>query len=313
LPGVVTVATSRQIPFGGDWSTDIDAPLGGTPNAADGGITVGLNAVTDDYFGLVGVQILAGRAFGPGDRQGAAAVTVINEALAELLWPGEDPIGRVLEAGESGFLVVGLARDATYYELGEEPKTQAYVHELQIYMSLVHFLVKTEADAAALAPVVQAELRRLDPTLAFGRVTTMASVVEEAIARYKVSAVLVGLFGAIALLLATAGLYGTVSYLVSRRTREIGVRMALGADRGRVARQVFQAGLRLAALGTVLGLAGAVAFRGLTESLLFGVEPADPIPLAGACVALFAVTALASLGPARRATRIDPIDAIRSD
>jgi ABC-type antimicrobial peptide transport system permease subunit len=141
----------------------------------------------------------------------------------------------------------------------------------------------------------------------------MESVVDDELARYEVSAVLVGLFGAIALVLAAAGLYGVVSFLVSRRTREIGVRMALGADRGQVAARVLRSALRLAALGVVIGLTGAAALRGFTESLLFGVDPGDPMPLIGASLVLIAVTAIAAAGPARRATRVDPLDALRAE
>jgi ABC-type antimicrobial peptide transport system permease subunit len=141
----------------------------------------------------------------------------------------------------------------------------------------------------------------------------MGAVFGDVTARFQVSAVLVGLFGALALILAAAGLYGVVSFLVTQRTREIGVRMALGADRARVAREVVRAGLALAAVGVALGLAGTFALRRFTESLLFGVEPGDPWPLVAASVVLVCVSALASLGPARRATRVDPMEAIRSE
>ncbi|HSM06646.1 MAG TPA: FtsX-like permease family protein, partial [Longimicrobiales bacterium] len=130
---------------------------------------------------------------------------------------------------------------------------------------------------------------------------------------YEVTAVLVGLFGALALLLAAVGLYGVVSFLVSQRTREIGIRMALGADAGRVAGSVLRSGGRLVAIGMVLGLAGSIALRGFTEGMLYGVEPGDPLPLVGATVVLIAVAGLASLVPARRATRVDPLVAMRAD
>jgi ABC-type antimicrobial peptide transport system permease subunit len=208
---------------------------------------------------------------------------------------------------------VGVARDAEYYEFGEGPTTQAYFSVQQQYMSDVAFFVRTDGDAAALAPAVQAELRRIDPELAFSDVTTMESVVEEQTARYEVSAVLVGLFSAIALVLAAAGLYGVVACLVGQRTREIGVRMALGADRGRVRRQVLATGLRLAGVGVAIGLVCAIGARRFTEGLLYGVAPADPLPLIGACLALIAVTVVAAMGPAGRAARIDPMEAMRAE
>ncbi len=206
-----------------------------------------------------------------------------------------------------------MARDATYYELGEEPTTQAYASVFQIYQPLVHFLIHTDGPATDWVAPTEAALRELDASLAFGSVTSMDAVFSDVTARFQVSAVLVGLFGALALILAAAGLYGVVSFLVAQRTREIGVRMALGADRGRIARQVLLTGLALAAVGVALGLAGTFALRRFTESLLFGVEPGDPWPLVAASVVLVGVAALASLGPARRATRVDPMEAIRSE
>jgi hypothetical protein len=275
-------------------------------------ITVGLNAVAPGYFDVAGVEIVRGRPLGAEDGPDAAPAVVINETLAVRLWPGEDPVGRVLPT-RGGLVVVGIARDATYYELGELTQTQAYLSALQSLEPDIHLFVRADGDAAALAAPVQAELRRMDPQLAFSLVTTMESVVDDELARYEVSAVLVGLFGAIALVLAAAGLYGVVSFLVSRRTREIGVRMALGADRGQVAARVMRSALRLAALGVVIGLAGAAALRGFTERLLFGVDPGDPMPLIGASLVLIAVTAIAAAGPARRATRVDPLVALRAE
>jgi predicted permease len=312
LPGVRATTTSAMVPFGGDWSTDMAPPGADEADDSVEPITVGLNAVGPGYFDVAGVEIVRGRPLGGEDGPDAAAAVVINETLAERLWPGEDPVGRVLPT-RGGLVVVGIARDATYYELGELAQNQAYLSALQSLEPDVHLFVRADGDAAALAAPVQAELRRIDPQLAFSLVTTMESVVDDELARYEVSAVLVGLFGAIALVLAAAGLYGVVSFLVSRRTREIGVRMALGADRGQVAVQVLRSALRLAALGVVIGLAGAAALRGFTESLLFGVDPGDPMPLIGASLVLIVVTAIAAAGPARRATRVDPLDALRAE
>ena len=215
--------------------------------------------------------------------------------------------------GGRTFRVVGVAHDATYYELGEEPTTQAYAPVDQIYQATAHFLIHTDGAATDQVAPAEAALRELDPGLAFGWVTTLQSVFEDVTARYEVSAVLVGLFGALALLLAAAGLYGVVSYVVAQRTREIGVRMALGADRRTVAGQVIRSALVLAGVGVALGLAGAFGLRRLTASLLYQVTPDDPWALVAACVVLLAVTVAASLAPARRASRIDPLEAIRAE
>lgn len=313
LPSVRTVSVSNRVPFRGDWSTDIPAPDGSTPNAPEDRITIGLNAVAPNYFDVMGVEIVAGRPLGREDNSESEPATVINETLAELLWPGEDPLGRIVPELQRPSRVIGVARDATYYELGEDQWAQAYLSVEQVYQSSASFMVKTEVDAASMAQPVQEALRALDPGLAFGLVTTLEAVVDEQLARYEVSAVLVGLFGFIALLLSTAGLYGVVAFTVSRRTREIGVRMALGADRGSVARTVLGSGLRLAGVGIVVGLVGAFALRRFTASMLYNVEPSDPVPFVASCLALLAVTAAASWLPARRATRVDPVAAIRAE
>ena len=314
LPGVRAVSTSRQIPFGGDWSTEVEAPPGATPNAPDNRIVIGLNAVGPDYFDVMGVEIVAGRGITSADRAGDAISVVVNETLAELLWPGENPVGRQAPFDRGApMTVVGVARDATYYELGEEPWTQAYLPVDQMYQSRVSFLVATDADPSLLVEPTQAALHELDRDLAIGTVTSIEEVVENEVARYEESAFLDGLFSLIALVLSSAGLYGVVAFLVSQRTREIGVRMALGADQRAVAGQVVISGLRMGATGVALGLVGAVAVRGYAAGMLFGVEATDPLPLALAALALIAATVLASVAPARRATRVDPVDAIRAD
>jgi hypothetical protein len=304
-----------MIPFQGDWSTDLEPPPGAIPNTEEGKLWVGLNAVSPGYFSVMGVEIARGRPLGPEDGESGPLAVVVNETLAGLVWPGQEALGKVLGfAGDRAFTVVGVARDATYYALGEEPATQAYASLAQIYQPLVHLVIHTAGPATDWTAPAQAALREIDPALAFGRVTSMEAVHEDVTARYQVSAVLVGLFGALALILAATGLFGVVSFLVAQRTREIGVRMALGADRGRIARDVVRTGLRLAGMGLALGLAGAVALRRLTTALLFGtVRADDPWPLLAAALLLTTVAVAASLVPARRATRVDPMEAIRAD
>jgi len=314
LPGVAGVTTSTMIPFQGDWSWDYEPPPGAAPNGPDRTVWIGLNAVSADYFDVMDVPIVRGRPLDSRDGPNGTPSIVVNETLAGLLWPGQEALGKTVPVREgTDFEVVGVAADATYYELGEEPTTQLYGSLHQVYQASVAFILRTAGSPPELASAAQGALREIDPGLAFGSVTTMDSVFEEVTARYRVSAVLVGLFGMLALVLAATGLYGVVSFLVSQRTREIGVRMALGADRKRVAREVLGTGLRLAGLGAALGAVGSFALRGSTESLLYGVDPGDPLPLAAACVALLAVAAVASAGPARRATRVDPMEAIRTD
>jgi len=315
LPGVGAVTTTRMVPFQGDWSTDVEPVGSAVPNTEDGKVWIGLNAVGPGYFDVMGIPIVRGRALGTEDRREGALSVVMNETLAATLFPGQDPLGQGVDLGGGRVVsVVGVARDATYYELGEEPTTQMYGSVFQIYQPQVGFVLRTAGDAAALAPAAQAALREIDPNLAFPYVTTLDAVFEDQTARYRVSAVLVGVFSVLALVLAAAGLYGVVSFLVAQRTREIGVRMALGARRSTVAGEVLRSGLAMAGAGLVVGLAGAWWLRRLTAALLFGaVRPDDPWALVGGCMILAGVVTLASLAPARRATRVDPMEAIRAD
>jgi len=313
LPGVEAVTTSRMIPFQGDWSTDLDPVDGAVPNTDDGKIWVGLNAVSPGYFELMGIPVVRGRPLSDEDARDGGLSVVVNETLARTLFPGADAVGRtVTVGGDQALAVVGVARDAVYYELGEKPTTQLYASVLQVYQPLVHFVVRTRSDAAALAPAVEAALRELDPELAFPWVTTLASVFEDQTARFRVSAVLVGVFAIVALVLAAAGLYGVVAFLVAQRTQEIGVRMALGADRGRIAGEVLRRGLTLAGIGLAVGLAGVLGLRRLTSALLYGTVGADdPWPPVLGIAVLVLSAALASLVPARKATRVDPMEAMR--
>jgi ABC-type antimicrobial peptide transport system permease subunit len=209
--------------------------------------------------------------------------------------------------------VVGIAQDAAYYELGEDPQPQLYLSLDQFPQRSIHFVVETTGPPTEHTSLVQSTLREMEPRLVFRWVTTMASVVEDETDRYQVSAILVAVFSLVGILLAAAGLYGTVSFMVSRGTREIGIRMALGADGRRVAGEVLRYGLTLTALGLALGVAGSLVLRRFTESLLYRVDPTDPLPLLGACVLLLLVAAGAALVPARHATRVDPVESIRME
>ncbi|MGD2120717.1 MAG: ADOP family duplicated permease [Gemmatimonadota bacterium] len=314
LQGVDGAAATRMIPFQGDWSTDNEAPPGAQPNRDGNLIYTGLNAVSPGYFSLAGIPVVLGRSFERGDVGGSTPVAILNEALAEAIWPGQNPLGRALPiTGDLSAEVIGVAQTASYYELGESPQPQTYLALNQFPQRSIHFLVESAGSATELAPVVQTVLREMEPRLVFRWVTTMASVVEDETARFQVSAILVAAFGLVALLLAATGLYGTVSFLVARRSRDIGIRMALGANRGRVAAEVMRFAMILTSLGLGLGLIGSVTLRRFTESLLFGIESTDPLPLLGACLVLLGVSVAAAVAPARNATRVDPVEAIRSE
>jgi predicted permease len=269
-----------------------------------------------DYFETMGIALAGGRGFAASDDLGSDLVVVVNQHLADTFWPGRDAVGQLLHVrGEDGppYRVVGVARNATYYRLGEEPQFQAYGSALQTPRMEITFMMRTGGDPLALARPAQDALHGLDPDLAFSDVGTMEAVFDEEIGRFRIAARLVGLFGVLALVLASAGLYAAVSYRVARRTREIGISMALGATRRRVARTVVGRGLGLAAAGVALGLAGSFALARLVSGFVFGVAPRDPVTFLVAPLVLLAVAAFAAFVPARRAMAVDPMGAIRAD
>ena len=313
VPGVEAVATGRMLPFRGQWTTTFQAD-GVTPPEGQSGFDSGINVVSHGYFQTMGIPMVAGRGFEPRDDEANLPVAVVNQELARRLWGERDPIGLTLGWPETPhYTVVGVARNATYYDLGETPAPQLYVTPLQFYQPDLRFVLRTTGEPASLAGTVHRELHALDPDLVVARVTTLEDQVANETSRFRVTATLVGVLGSLALVLASAGLYGLLSYLVTQRTRELGVRMALGARRSDVAAVVVRRGVRLTALGVVIG--GLVALGGsqLVGSFLFRVPPRDPVTFILAAVLLLSVSLLASWLPARRAARIDPLEALRHE
>ena len=261
----------------------------------------------------MGIPLVAGRDFTRGDDARAAGVVVINEAVARRVWPGQDPIGRRLRVNDRERTVIGVARNATYYELGEEPKTQVYLATLQGSGNAATFVVHTTGGPMAMANAVKAEIRALDPNLAFSGTFSMAEALDGEIGKYRVSATLVSLFGLLALGLASVGLYGVLSYLVVQSTREFGIRVALGATPSRVAGGVLAGGLKLAGWGIGIGIVGAFAGVRFVTSLLYGITARDPVTFLVVPLFLVAVASLACIVPARRATWVDPMVALKSE
>ncbi len=314
LPGVTVATTTRQVPFRGDWTTDLE-PWEGS-GFADGRtqLTTGLNVVGSRYFEGMGIPLVHGRDFADEDRSGGARVVVVNETFARLAFGTDRSVGRTIQRGSTPPLtVVGVVRDATYYTLAEERWPQVYLPFEQFYQPAVRFMIRSQSAPAALANPVRDVLHDIDPDIALTAVETLESVHAEQIARYRASATVVGLTGLIALLLACVGLYGVMAYRVAQRTREIGVRVALGASRREIAAIVLRRSLRLVLPGLIIGLAAALASGRLIESLLFGVPARDPVALVGAPLVLLMVALLATVLPVRRAVRIDPAIAMRTD
>ncbi len=312
IPGVEAVSTVQMIPFMGIWMDDFTAS-GVTPPEGQDRFDSGFNSVGPDYFRTMGVPLVAGREFTVQDGVGASGVVIVNEVIAARVWPGQDAIGKQVRVSGVDRAVVGVARNATYYNLGEEPRAQFYIPTLQDSGFSTAFLVRTAGPPLASLRLVQNEINTLDPNLAVSRTLTMEDALDSEIGRYRVSATLVSIFGFLALLLATVGLYGVLSYLVVQRTREIGIRVALGATRAKVGATVLVQGMKLAAAGIVIGVAGALAGAKFVTSFLYGISPRDPVTFVMVPLVLAAVACVASFLPARRATRVDPMVALRSD
>ncbi|MGH7529916.1 MAG: ABC transporter permease [Gemmatimonadales bacterium] len=314
LPGVKAAGLALNLPFGGGFDTRIVAE--GTPVSEDEpGHRTDRNSVTPGYFDTMGIPIVRGRAFTRHDVATAPRVTVINEAIADRLWPGQDPIGKRLQRTRGGepLTVVGVSQDAKYRSLFEPRRLTFYQPLMQDYQPAVVAHLRAADGAGSLAGPLQAVVAELDPDLPVYRVETLAERLAASLAQQRAAAILVSAFGLLAVALAAIGLYGAVSFGVARRTREFGIRIALGATSRDVLRQVVVQGVRLGAWGLGIGLAGAAAVTRIIRTQLYGVTPTDPVSFATVSLILLAVCLLASVVPARRATRVDPMVALRTE
>jgi putative ABC transport system permease protein len=275
---------------------------------------VQIHAVSPEFFRVTRIPLLRGRRFTEDDRENAAHVVVLNVTAAKRLFPGADPVGKEVSLfahwKQAHAQVIGVAGDVHYSAPEIPPDVEVYVSTLQ-YPDASGFVVRSRGDAATLVPAVQRAVASLDKDLPIFDVETMSERVSNATSRTRFSAALLGVFAAVALLLAALGLYGAVSFAVAARTREIGVRMALGAERSAVLGMVLADGVRVAALGLGIGIPAALVATRALGSLLYGVNPRDLVTFLAVPVALFAVTLLATYIPARRAARVDPIAALR--
>jgi predicted permease len=316
LPGVESAALAETLPLSGRAIGDSIAPKRETPRRDEESV-VFVNTVSPGYFETLGVPILAGRDFAPRDRGGAPAVAIVNETLARRFWPGEDPIGKLLQVGgEDPKLVevVGLARDGKYVQMTESPRPFAYFPMFQRgspYGETI-LLVRSSSPAPS-TDSVRAQVRALDPGLPLFRIRSLEKSLEDHLSDRRNGTLIVEIFGVLAICLAVVGLYGVLSHSVTRRRREIGIRMALGAAPGQVRALFLARGGRLAAIGIAIGIVVSAAVTRLLSRMLFGVAPTDAVTFAAVSLLLGAVALAAAWLPARRATRIDPMAALRSE
>ena len=319
LPGVEAAGAVRVLPLSrtiGDWSIKLD----GRPYNPAENPNADFQAVTPGYFDALGLRLRRGRGLTAADREDAVPVAVINETMAARYWPGQEAIGQrfIMGTDDKPWLtVVGVVGQVHHNAIVEEPRAEMYIAHAQLPAHIgsaprgMALVVKTRGDAGAFVPELRAAVRALDPQLALGNVRTMNDLAATHVATARFTALMLGAFAALAALLAMVGLYGAVSLVTDERAPEIGVRLALGAERRSILRLVLGEGVALALAGAVLGVGASALVARAIAGQLYGVTPHDPITFVAVPLLFSAVALVASLIPARRASRLDPLTTIR--
>ena len=310
LPGVESVHLVAPAPLAGWWMRATVTPEG-YQGREDEDMNVQLTAVSPGHFRTLRIPLLAGRDLGPGDRPGAPEVAVVNRAFVRRFWPEGPAVGRRIETPRGPVEVVGVAADVRHLSLHEEPAPRIYLPLAQRYEPGVTALVRTRGEPLAALPAVRRTVAGLDPYLPLYAVGTLDGRLRETVSEQHAVALVLSGLGAIALALSAIGLYGLLAFDVRRRWREIGVRVAVGADGERILRGVLGRGLALTAAGAAAGLVASLPLAALLRSQLFGVETLDPLTYAAAALVLALAAGVSSLIPALRAVRIDPVEALR--
>jgi putative ABC transport system permease protein len=316
LPGVSSVGLSDCPPLNGGCNGTVilfrDRPAATPGTEPD----VGVHWISPDWPRTVRVPLLRGRLFNAADRLGGQKVVLVSETAARRFWPGQEAVGRPVSVGQGGFYkdtayVVGVVGDVRYGTIDSLPKPDVYLSYYQSPRGRMMLYLRTAGDPLALAGPARGVLHEMAPEIPLYDIRTLESRTGDAMSYARFSTLLLVLFGVVALALATLGTYGVVSFGVAQRTREIGIRIALGATRGSVTRMVLGQGIRIAVVGGVAGLAAALAATRVLRSLLYNVAPSDPATFVGIATLLVLAVALASWIPARRATGIQPTEALR--
>lgn len=316
MPGVTAVSYSNLIPMSAS-GTGANITIDGRDDPAVGerpaGVPIRLMTVDADYFAVLQLPLLSGRAIGRTDDERAPYAAVVNETLARRFWPEGNALGRMFMYREHHYAVVGVARDAKYESLDEVTPPVVYFPLAQEWQSSRFMLVRSTVAAEQLAPALQRAVRSIDPALPLPTVATMESANAVVLLPQRIAAIGTGLMGGIGLLMATVGLYGIISYSVNRRTREIGIRVALGARKSQVLGMIVREGLRLTSAGVAIGLLLAAGATRFLSKFLFNVSPLDALTFASMSALFVVVAVLASLLPARRAAATNPMTALRTE
>jgi predicted permease len=316
LPGVTAAGTTTKLPLEGGSNSDIlvnDQVFDPTAERT----LAEVSSITPGYFAAAGIGLLRGRTLEPGDAKGDIIGVVVNRTLAEKCWPGKDPLGQLIRAnGPKPWYtarVVGVVEDVRQWGPEMDPRPEFYWAPDRAWGEAIFLVVRSTQRASQLAGALRRELAQLDPDLPLARVRTLQEVVNDATRGQRVVTGMVDFFMAAALGLVAVGLYGTLSYHVLQRTREIGVRMAVGAGRGNIISLVFGQGARWVLLGVAIGAGGALGLATLLRAMIYGVNPLNPVTLLIGAGAVALAALLACWLPARRASRVDPMIALRSE
>jgi predicted permease len=335
IPGIQSAALARIVPLSGnartvsilidEQETSSGPPVRSESTGRAAGLSetrdidprnlLNLNVVSPQYFQTMRIPLLRGRDFGAEDVAGGSRVAIINESMAGRFWPGEDAIGkRFRTAGQDAPVeVIGVVRDSKYISLGEDSRVFAYLPLAQNHESGMSLHVRTNVASTSVISAVRSAIRRIEPNLPLVDVRTMNAQIGTTLFPARLAAALLGVFGLFALLLASVGLYGVMSYFTARRTQEIGIRMALGARRSDVLRLVFKEAFILVAVGIAIGLATAQAVTRFLQGFLYGISTTDPLTFLAVSVILAASAWIATFTPALRAVRVNPVIAIRHE
>ena len=318
MPGVENAAVAVGTPFGNRFQVSLRVPgRAEAPRLPSGGAS--LSAVGDSYFDTIGTRILRGRPFTSQDREGSEPVAIVSQTMAETVWPGEEAIGQCLLIGEKEppcTRVIGIAENTHRSRLREDPVLHYYIplgHEVRLGFGGSAMVVRPAAAAGASAEAIRAFLSGLDPAILYVYADTIQSRIEPQLRPWRIGASVFLLAGLLALCVAGIGIYSITSYLIADRRREIGVRLALGATGRDIARLLFRGSVAMAAVGVIAGLLIAGSLGHLAEPLLFETSPREPSVFAGVAAVLLIVAMLATIGPARRARRVDPVEALRAE
>ena len=312
VPGVVSASVSSNGVFGGGLAGTIFRE-GEQTDPNNRGTLVNFDDVTPGHFETMRIPLISGRDFTDFDREKTTRVAIINEAMAKAIWPGQEPLGKRFAIVKEPELlqVIGVVGTTVVGQIGEDPQPVAYLPMRQQYSPFATLVVRTNSNPEPLIGAVRAQVQRIDKNLAFTNAQTVQQILGQGLWAARMGAALLGLFGALALILASIGIYGVLAYSVAQRTSEIGLRMALGAQPRQVLGLVLRQGMLLAVIGAAVGIIVALPAARMAGNLLYGVSATDPLTYVGITLLLMAVALLACYLPARRATRIDPLIALR--